>query len=470
MIETPQTETKPGRRKLQDETQLIDYLVVIWKWKYLILGGTVLCAVAAGIISLAILKLKPQDYIVSTVIEPGIKMVDKNGNKAYIDSATNLKNLIDRGEAKYKISEGLKTFDALNLTTSWPFKITIPQQTSFLNISYECSNSEKGIKILEYMNKLLVNWYDERFLKRAQRNCKDSILLEKNELVGLKAAETTYREDFERNILNAKGLLSDLRLATEEAESNIKKIPDEMAVLELSIKALKRDVEQVSKGKVSGKNGDDQLLVTNILQQYFILEDNYYNRAINYRSELVNEKGRLRGLRSDIATLQAVIAHAEKIKLNGGDLVMLQWYLELATIAKKIENVTRDQGTSGDGLIFKMYVELMRVMTYLDLMKQETRIDTNAINRTIIRMQRIGLQLLEIGNLIEKKGFEIEKLGNQKKEIRGIQIVQPPTARIVTANKTMRNISLAALVGLFAMLFLSFLFEYIQKYKARLRE
>ena len=160
MIETPQTETKPGRRQLQDETQLIDYLVVIWKWKYLILGGTVLCAVAAGIISLAILKLKPQDYIVSTVIEPGIKMVDKNGNKAYIDSATNLKNLIDRGEAKYKISEGLKTFDALNLTTSWPFKITIPQQTSFLNISYESSNSEKGIKILEYMQmKKLLNIY-----------------------------------------------------------------------------------------------------------------------------------------------------------------------------------------------------------------------------------------------------------------------------------------------------------------------
>jgi capsular polysaccharide biosynthesis protein len=470
MIETPQTETKPGRRQLQDETQLIDYLVVIWKWKYLILGGTVLCAVAAGIISLAILKLKPQDYIVSTVIEPGIKMVDKNGSKTYIDSAINLKNLIDRGEAKYKISEGLKTFDGLNLTTSWPFKITIPQQTSFLHISYASSKPERGINILEHMNKLLVNWYDERFLKRAQRNCEDSILLEMNKLAGLKAAETVYREDFERNILNAKRRVSDLRLSADEAENNIKKILNEKAVLDSSMKALKRDVEQISERKVSGKNGEEQSLSTNILQQYLSLENSYYKRGISYRSESVNEKNRLRQIKSEIAILQTVMEHAEKTKINGGDLVMLQWYLELATIPTEIEDIQKGKKNGGDGLFFRTYIELMRFKTYLDLMKQATITDTNTINTTIIAMQRIGVELFQIGSLIEKRAIEIETLKKQKKEIQGIQIVQPPTARIVTANKTMRNIALAALVGLFAMLFLSFLFEYIQRYKARLRE
>ncbi|MCF8131450.1 MAG: hypothetical protein K9N10_23330 [Deltaproteobacteria bacterium] len=470
MIETPQTETTPGRQQLQDETKLIDYLVVIWKWKYLILGGTLLCAVTAGIISLAILKLKPQDYIVSTVIEPGIEKVDKNGSKTYIDSAINLKNLIDRGEAKYKISEGLKTFDGLNLNSSWPFKINIPPRTSFLHISYASSRPERGINILKHMNKLLVDWYDERFLKRAQRNCKDSILLEKNKLVELKAAETVYREDFERNILNAKRRVSDLRLSADEAENNIKKILDEKSVLESSIKALKRDIEQISERKVSGKNGDDQLLSTNILQHYLELENSYYNRGSSYRSELADERKRLRGIKSEIAILQTVMEHAEKIKISGGDLVMLQWYLQLATIPKEIEDIQKHNKNNGDGLFFETYIEFMRFKTYLDFMKQATITDTNALNAIIIAMQRTGVELFQIGSLIEKKAIEIEELKKQMKEIQGIEIVQPPTARIVKTNKTMRNIALAALVGLFAMLFLSFLFEYIQRYKARLRE
>ncbi|HWP47320.1 MAG TPA: Wzz/FepE/Etk N-terminal domain-containing protein [Candidatus Limnocylindrales bacterium] len=40
-----------------DETSLMDYLKVLWKWKYLIIGGTLLCMILAAIISLLMPKV-----------------------------------------------------------------------------------------------------------------------------------------------------------------------------------------------------------------------------------------------------------------------------------------------------------------------------------------------------------------------------------------------------------------------------
>ena len=48
----------------EDEINLIDYLKVLWKWKWLIIAGTMICAVAAAVISLQM----PKIYEISTVI------------------------------------------------------------------------------------------------------------------------------------------------------------------------------------------------------------------------------------------------------------------------------------------------------------------------------------------------------------------------------------------------------------------
>ena len=77
----------------EDEIELIDLLRVIWKWKYLIAGGTIICAVAAVIISLYMAKV----YSIETVIRPGILSIGKEGKKNYIDTPENIKALIEAG-------------------------------------------------------------------------------------------------------------------------------------------------------------------------------------------------------------------------------------------------------------------------------------------------------------------------------------------------------------------------------------
>ena len=55
----------------EDEIRLIDYLRVIWKWKWLILGGTLVCALLASVISLNM----PKFYRVTLAVEPGVSAV-----------------------------------------------------------------------------------------------------------------------------------------------------------------------------------------------------------------------------------------------------------------------------------------------------------------------------------------------------------------------------------------------------------
>ncbi len=61
----PTNESGPlkNQRDVSDEIELIDLLHVIWKWKYLIIGGTVFFAVTAIIISLVM----PKIYRIETV-------------------------------------------------------------------------------------------------------------------------------------------------------------------------------------------------------------------------------------------------------------------------------------------------------------------------------------------------------------------------------------------------------------------
>ena len=50
-----------------EEVDLMDYLEVIWRWKYLILLGTFVCAIVAGVVSLSLPKL----YETTEVVEIG---------------------------------------------------------------------------------------------------------------------------------------------------------------------------------------------------------------------------------------------------------------------------------------------------------------------------------------------------------------------------------------------------------------
>ena len=461
MSEALQTETKYTREQLQDEVQLIDYLLVIWKWKYLILGGTVLCALVAGIISFSMLG----GYRVRMVLKPEIKKIEKNATIIYmnspVNSVGNLRSLIDK-EAKYKILEGLKTSSGSKLMPTWPFEIQI-RNTNLLVIFCESSDAEKGIKLLDDMRKLLVNWYD-KYLIKMTHNYENTILREKNDLAGLETVEKIYIQNFEDSLLTIKRWVSDLRLAAKESKNSIKKIHDDMATVESNIKVLEPEIKLLQKWKVSENKRDDQLLFTSIFQQYLALENSYYQLGGSYRSELMNERSRLRGIEREIAIILPVLKTAEKAKRNTDDMVMLKMYLELMKEETGLPVIKGAEKAS-----YKIDNVLTLDMS-LVLIKQETGTDARLIDRNFITMIKIGQKLIEIEAPIKSSKIRIKELEKEMKIIQGIQqgiqISQPPKASFLPAAKRIvRNVAFATVVGLFSLLLLTFCLEYIQKYR-----
>lgn len=89
----------------RDEIELIDSLRVIWKRKYLILLGTLLFSLIAGVVSYHMTKV----YRIDMVVRPGVLRISADGENKYIDSPENIKALIEAGTFDEEIIKSINT-------------------------------------------------------------------------------------------------------------------------------------------------------------------------------------------------------------------------------------------------------------------------------------------------------------------------------------------------------------------------
>jgi len=112
----------------EDEINLIDYLKVLWKWKWLIMAGTLVCGIVAAVISLQM----PKIYEVSMVIGPGISGVKDDGSFMYIDSVADISGKINGGIYSKRIQKALN-LDPLK--TGVKFKSANVKGANMVNIT-----------------------------------------------------------------------------------------------------------------------------------------------------------------------------------------------------------------------------------------------------------------------------------------------------------------------------------------------
>jgi len=138
----------------EDEINLIDYLRVLWKWKWLIMAGTLVCGIVAAVISLQM----PKIYEVSMVIGPGISGVKDDGSFMYIDSVADISGKINGGIYSKRIQKALN-LDPLK--TGVKFKSANVKGANMVNITSQWQevNTELGMKVTEQMVHLLSNDY-----------------------------------------------------------------------------------------------------------------------------------------------------------------------------------------------------------------------------------------------------------------------------------------------------------------------
>jgi len=161
----------------EDTIELIDYLRVVWKYRYLIVIGVVLCATVVAAWSFSLQKL----YRVSTILEvnpkAGIRLLAKSQEeqlhlKPLIDSPSIITASVNAGmfnsQLRDKLKQNLKTFTIPNLS----FKASNPKNTNMIRISYETADIKMGETIIECLNKFII----ERYQKEVDR-VRDRILL-----------------------------------------------------------------------------------------------------------------------------------------------------------------------------------------------------------------------------------------------------------------------------------------------------
>lgn len=141
----------------EDEIELIDLLRVIWKWRYLVIIGTAVSALAAVAISFNIQPI----YQAKMVLKPGIYKVGSDGKRDYLDSVEEIKTLIE-DELLFKVLDHSKNQMKTGSISSKAFKITANKNSNTLRILYESKNREESIENLNFLSNMLSERYESR--------------------------------------------------------------------------------------------------------------------------------------------------------------------------------------------------------------------------------------------------------------------------------------------------------------------
>jgi capsular polysaccharide biosynthesis protein len=193
------------------EIELIEILKVIWKWKYLILVGTLVFAVLAGAISLT----RPKIYRVTMVLQPAVVGMDRWGRKIQVDSAANMEALIEAGTFNNAIRNHLKSLKIGNRPDPLKFIASSSRGSDIIRVSYETSFPERGITIMNLLPSLLRKEYAD-VIKHVERDFKEKIKTESEKLLDLE----TQKGIAITAIKNLQERLTELNQEIKVLESN----------------------------------------------------------------------------------------------------------------------------------------------------------------------------------------------------------------------------------------------------------
>ena len=181
--ETRQNSHEVNHSGCEDEISLIDLIRVIWKWKWFVIAGTLVCAVAAALISFQL----PEVYEITMSIEPGIIGVDSVGNFQPLDNPANIGRKINEGIYNRQIIDRL---NINSLKRAFKFKTKVLKNDKFIKIrsQWEERNVDLGLKASTELFLVLAGEYQE-LVEQKKGGYANLITMKKNEIKRVEARE-----------------------------------------------------------------------------------------------------------------------------------------------------------------------------------------------------------------------------------------------------------------------------------------
>ena len=282
----------------KDEIELIDLLRVIWKWKYLIIGGTLVCAVAALVIS----TIMPKIYRIETIIRPGILSFHESGKNTYIDTPDNIKALIETGAFEKRILDNLNESNLPDIPRELLFKVTLPKSSSTLKINHNTPHVEQGITILKFLGKFLMEEYGN--------------LVE------------FFQNEIDRDINIKKAGNQKINTMKRSHETNIENITKRIHELEKETVFINKNTSYLNKerNKLLSKGKDESnilsvILYSNTIQQNLQLANDYKNEIKNLKLTKETELQQISELENEF---QIQLAEIENLKIKKSNIQNIQ--------------------------------------------------------------------------------------------------------------------------------------------------
>jgi capsular polysaccharide biosynthesis protein len=302
MNQTKRHEPTPYREEqFDDEIELMDYLRVIWKWKYLILAGTLICGVGAGVISLSI----PKVYRIDMMIRPGILKVNKAAGKdVYVDSPENIKTIVEGGAFDRELLNNMGESHRSDLAESLSSKINITVKSNTLKVSCQTSDVDRGLHVLDSLGQVL-----SRSSERVEY----------------------FQNEYERQIVSKKDIVGEWEVRRRGLQQDIKNIQRRIDELIPQIEFIKNNrnslMKQRNKLFSSGTKESNvvaAVFYANTIQQADALEIGYRREVDRYMTEIDDKKLKLKELNGESRRLLEGIKDLESKKNNLQNIEILQ--------------------------------------------------------------------------------------------------------------------------------------------------
>lgn len=143
---------KEMEHRFEDEIELMDYLRVIWKWKWLIITGTLFGVLAASIYSFTRPVVKM--YKVSALIEvdPWVKL----------DPLKEIRSMIENGMFNQRILDDLSQLQEVPRLDHLDFEVAIPKDLNMLDIAYKTPDMDRGKVVMNSLIEQLEQEYAQQ--------------------------------------------------------------------------------------------------------------------------------------------------------------------------------------------------------------------------------------------------------------------------------------------------------------------
>jgi len=284
----------------EDESHLVDYLRIIWKWKFAIVAGTIGFMAITGIVGLLMAKT----YTIETVLQLGGLGVPQLAQNLHSDFLGSISSRIEVGAFDDDVLAGMPEAIGGSLPASLDFRVNKSYGPGILVVSYETGDVDFGVQALRELTQVL------------QREIQNGI--------------EYFRRDYEKKIANIRMGIALNKARQNSAERRLKMIEKELETLRSEVTIVRENTAALmnERGKLISNRESQASFLTefvynNMIQQYLAMGHSCRKQLQETLSKQEDEKLSIESLNNSVARQEQELKDLEAEMETIGNIFIL---------------------------------------------------------------------------------------------------------------------------------------------------